>query len=55
MLFRSGDYIIIRESKKLPRDVVAKKKATAAAKAKAAPAKKGAKPAEAKPAAAAKK
>lgn len=48
-----GDYIIIREAKKLPRDVVARKRAEAAAKAKGAPAKKGAaKPAESKPAAA---
>jgi large subunit ribosomal protein L3 len=45
-----GDYVIIRESKKLPREVVAKKRAEAAAKAKANP-KKGAKPAD-KPAAA---
>lgn len=44
-----GDYIIIREAKKMNRDVVAKKRAEAAAKAKAAPAKKGAaKPASAK-------
>jgi len=50
-----GDYVIIRESKKLPRTVVAKKRAEAAARAKAAPAKKGAKPAESKPAPAAKK
>jgi large subunit ribosomal protein L3 len=49
-----GDYVIIRESKKLPRTVVAKKRAEAAAKAKAAPAKKGGRP-ESKPAAAAKK
>jgi large subunit ribosomal protein L3 len=48
-----GDYVIIREATKLPRVLVAKKRAAAAAKAKAAPAKKGAKPAEAKPAAAA--
>lgn len=45
-----GDYIIIREAKKMSREVVAKKRAEAAAKAKAAPAKKGAKP-DAKPAA----
>ena len=44
-----GDYIIIRESKKMNREVVARKRAEAAAKAKAAPAKKGAaKPASAK-------
>ena len=42
-----GDYVIIRESKKMNREVVAKKREIAAAKAKAAPAKKGA----AKPAA----
>lgn len=42
-----GDYIIIREAKKMSKELVAKKKAEAAAKAKAAPAKKGA----AKPAA----
>ena len=42
-----GDYVIIRESKKMNREVVAKKRAEAAAKAKAAPAKKGAKPAAA--------
>jgi large subunit ribosomal protein L3 len=46
-----GDYIIIREAKKMSREVVAKKRAEAAAKAKAAPAKKGAKAAESKPAA----
>jgi large subunit ribosomal protein L3 len=46
-----GDYVIIREAKKLSREVVAKKRALAAAKAKA-PGKKGAKPPEAKPAAA---
>lgn len=45
-----GDYIIIREAKKMNREIVAKKRAEAAAKAKAAPAKKGAKP-DAKPAA----
>ena len=38
-----GDYVIIREAKKMSREVVAKKRAEAAAKAKAAPAKKGAK------------
>jgi large subunit ribosomal protein L3 len=49
-----GDYVILREAKKMSREVVAKKRADAAAKAKAAPAKKGAaKPAQAKPAAAA--
>jgi large subunit ribosomal protein L3 len=48
-----GDYIIIREAKKLSREVVARKRAIAAAKAKAAPAKKGVKPAEARPAASA--
>jgi large subunit ribosomal protein L3 len=47
-----GDYIVIREAKKMNREFVAKKKAEAAAKAKAAPAKKGAKAAEPKPAAA---
>ncbi len=46
-----GDYVIIREAKKMSREVVAKKQALAAAKAKAAPGKKGA----AKPAAAAAK
>lgn len=47
-----GDYIIIREAKKMSREVVAKKRAEAAAKAKAAPGKKGAKAAaEPKPAA----
>jgi large subunit ribosomal protein L3 len=50
-----GDYVIIREAKKMSREVVEKKRALAAAKAKAAPAKKGAKPAEARPAAAAAK
>lgn len=50
-----GDYVIIREAKKMSRERVEKKRAEAAAKAKAAPAKKGAKPAEARPAAAAKK
>jgi large subunit ribosomal protein L3 len=43
-----GDYVIIRESKKLPRELMAKRKADAEARAKAAPAKgKGAKPAAA--------
>jgi large subunit ribosomal protein L3 len=37
----NGDYVIIRESKKMNRDYVAKKRAEAEAKAKAAPAKKG--------------
>ena len=50
-----GDYVIIREAKKMSREVVAKKRAEAAAKAKAAPPKKGAKAAQAKPADAAKK
>src|SRR5215475_8297993 len=50
-----GDYVILREAKKMSRELVEKKRAEAAAKAKAAPAKKGAKPAEAKPAAAATK
>jgi large subunit ribosomal protein L3 len=36
----NGDYVIIRESKKMNRDYVAKKRVEAAAKAKAAPAKK---------------
>ena len=35
-----GDYVIIRDAKKMPRELVAKRKAAAAAKAKAAPAKK---------------
>ena len=44
-----GDYVILRESKKMSREVVAKKRAEQAAKAKSAPAKKGApKPAPAK-------
>src|SRR6185295_1758839 len=45
----NDDYVIIRESKKLPRELVAKKRAAAEAKAKAAPAKKakGAAPAKA--------
>ena len=43
-----GDYVVIRESKKMNREYVAKRRAEAAAKAKAAPAKtKGAKPAAA--------
>ena len=41
-----GDYVIIRESKKLSRDMVARRKAAAAARAKAQPAKKGVKAAE---------
>src|SRR6185436_18126874 len=35
-----GDYVVIREAKKLPRELVAKRRAEAEAKAKAAPAKK---------------
>jgi len=50
-----GDYVIIREAKKMSREVVARKKAIAAAKAKAAPPKKGAKAAAPKPAEPAKK
>src|SRR5437016_5807955 len=51
-----GDFVLIREAKKMSREVVARKQAAAAAKAKSAPAKKGAtKPAEPKPAPAAKK
>jgi large subunit ribosomal protein L3 len=51
-----GDYVLIREAKKMSRERVAKLKVAAAARAKAAPAKKGAaKPVEAKPAALAKK
>lgn len=46
-----GDYVIIRESKKMNREVVAKKRELAEAKAKAAPAKKGAAKPAAKPAA----
>ena len=48
-----GDYVVIREAKKMSREVVAKRRAEAAAKAKAAPAKKGvgARPPEPKPAA----
>jgi len=41
-----GDYVIIRESKKLSRDIVARRKAAAAARAKAQPGKKGVKAAE---------
>jgi len=41
-----GDYVIIRESKKLSREIVARRKAAAAARAKAQPAKKGMKAAE---------
>src|SRR5882762_8427200 len=41
-----GDYVIIRESKKLSRDMMARRKAAAAARAKAQPAKKGVKAAE---------
>jgi large subunit ribosomal protein L3 len=44
----NGDYVIIRESKKMNRDYVAKKRAEAEAKAKAAPAKKAKAPASAK-------
>jgi large subunit ribosomal protein L3 len=47
-----GDYVIIREAKKFNREMVAKRRAAAEARAKAAPAKKGAKAAEPKPAAA---
>jgi large subunit ribosomal protein L3 len=36
----NGDYVVIREAKKLPREVVAKRRAEAEAKAKAQPAKK---------------
>jgi large subunit ribosomal protein L3 len=36
----NDDYVVIREAKKLPRELVAKKRAAAEAKAKAAPAKK---------------
>jgi large subunit ribosomal protein L3 len=47
-----GDYVVIREAKKMPHELVAKRRAVADAKAKAAPVKgKAAKP-EAKPAAA---
>src|SRR5436190_2180665 len=44
-----GDYVVIRESKKMPRELVAKRRAEAEAKAKAQPAKKakGAAPAKA--------
>ncbi len=45
-----GDYVIIREAKKMSRELVAKRQVAAAARAKASPAKKGAK-AAAKPAA----
>ena len=45
-----GDYVIIREAKKMSRELVAKRRAAADARAKASPAKKGAK-AAAKPAA----
>ena len=53
----NGDYVIIRESKKMNREYVAKRRAEAEAKAKAAPAKKGkgAAPAKAAPAKAAAK
>jgi len=47
-----GEYVIIREAKKMSREVVAKKKIAADARAKAAPPKKGAKAAAPKPAAA---
>jgi large subunit ribosomal protein L3 len=36
----NGDYVVIREAKKMPREVVAKRRAEAVAKAKAQPAKK---------------
>jgi large subunit ribosomal protein L3 len=36
----NGDYVVIRESKKLPRELIAKRRVEAEAKAKAAPAKK---------------
>ena len=49
-----GEYVIIREAKKRSREIMAKRHAAAAARAKAAPAKKGMKAAE-KPAAPAKK
>jgi len=45
-----GEYVIIREAKKMSREIVAKRKAAAAARAKAAPAKKGMKAAEKAPA-----
>jgi len=41
-----GDYVIIRESKKLSREIMARRQAAAAARAKALPAKKGVKAAE---------
>ena len=41
-----GDYVIIREAKKLSREIMARRKAIAAARAKAQPAKKGVKAAE---------
>jgi large subunit ribosomal protein L3 len=44
----NGDYVIIREAKKMPRELVAKRRAAAEAKAKAAPAKKAKAPAAAK-------
>jgi len=44
----NGDYVIIRESKKMNREYIAKKRAEAEAKAKAAPAKKAKAPAAAK-------
>ncbi len=47
----NDDYVIIREAKKMPRELVAKKRAAAEAKAKAAPAKKSKAPAPAKAAA----
>jgi large subunit ribosomal protein L3 len=43
----NGDYVIIRESKKMNREYVAKRRVEAEAKAKAAPAKKGKAPAKA--------
>jgi large subunit ribosomal protein L3 len=47
----NGDYVIIRESKKMNRDYVAKRRAAAEAKAKAQPAKKAKAAAPAKAAA----
>ena len=41
-----GEYVIIREAKKMSRDIIAKRKAAAAARAKTAPLKKGVKAAE---------
>ena len=41
-----GEYVIIREAKKMSREIMAKRSAAAAARAKAAPAKKGVKAAE---------